>query len=82
MLDAPSKWCITLTDGSDVYLWAWAYSGRDDPSADYVFSSLMDVDVDEQADYEIDARTPSNPRRVSVVVARFPRAAVADINSA
>ena len=75
---------VTLSDGFVVEVWAdgvTGLSGAED-SRDYVFGCLMDIDVSEQADWEITARTPSRPERVVVVVARFPRAAVTSVYSA
>ena len=48
---------------------------------DYVVDCLMDVDPDRQDGFEVTGRTPSNPRRVMVDVAHFPRAAVPDVYS-
>ncbi len=45
----------------------------------YRFCVLMDVPEDQQSDYRVSARTPSNPQRVEVVVASFPRDAVSEI---
>jgi len=65
-------------------VWADAVEGlsRPDDGRDYTFGSLMDIDEVDQDEFEILARTPSNPRRVEVAVARFPRGAVRDIVSA
>lgn len=74
----PSRWVVTLVDGSRVQVWADAVQGLAGPDddRDYLFGCLMDVDEAEQAGLEITARTPSNPRRVEVAVARFPRGSV------
>jgi hypothetical protein len=76
---APTKWVITLHDGSAVEIWADSAEGSAGPddTRDYTFCSLMDIDEAEQDGFEIVDRTPSNPRRVLVAVARFPRSAVA-----
>jgi hypothetical protein len=39
----------------------------------------MDIDKTEQAEFEVIGRAPSNPRRVIVIVGRFPRAAVREV---
>ena len=61
-------------------VWADSYSAED---RDYVFSALVDASLEEQGypDIEITNRTPSNPERVVVTVARFPRSEVASIAS-
>jgi hypothetical protein len=41
----------------------------------------MDIEAADQGDFEISARTPSNPERVGVTVAWFPQAAVREIVS-
>jgi hypothetical protein len=40
----------------------------------------MDIGESDQQWFEIEARTAGNPERVLVVLAEFPRAAVAKIN--
>lgn len=67
---------------SDV--WADAVVGLSGPDdeRDYEFGCLMDIDPELQDQFEVTARTPARPSRVEVLVARFPRAAVADIISA
>jgi hypothetical protein len=77
----PSRWCVVLNDGSTVDVWAYAATGLSGPDddRDYVFGVLMDVDVDMQGSFEVTAKTPSNPRRVQVTVARFPRESVREV---
>ena len=72
---------MRLTDGSVVDVWADSLAGDSDADdgRDYEFGCLMDIDPDAQGEFEITARTPSNPRRVVAIVARFPRAAVHEI---
>jgi hypothetical protein len=74
-------WHVTLQGGALVSVWADSYSEED---RDYVFSALVDASQDEQGypDIEITNRTPSNPDRVVVTVARFPRSAVQSIATA
>ena len=79
----PTRWRVWLHDGSEVDVWADAVTGcaGPDDDSDYVFGVLMDMDLDQQVLVEVTARTPSNPRRVEVAVARFPRQAVAKVRS-
>ena len=49
---------------------------------DYVFGNLMSIDPAHQDGFDITARTPTDPDRVVVVVARFPRLSVLGIVSA
>jgi hypothetical protein len=74
---------VTLTDGSVIHVYADAVTGLSGPddTRDYVFGSLMDISPELQDDFEVTARTPSDPARVEVMVARFPRAAVRDVSS-
>jgi hypothetical protein len=74
---------VTLVDGSVVEVWADAVQGASgsDDQRDYLFGTLMDIDQTDQPGFEITARTPSNPRRVEVGVARFPRSAVRSLTS-
>jgi hypothetical protein len=80
---APGRWLVTLTDGSVVVVWADSAQGLSGPDdeRDYVFGTLMDIDDADEDGFEILARTPSNPRRVEVAVARFPRSAVQSVRS-
>ncbi len=79
----PSLWRVTLTDGCVVLIWADGVEGLSGPEGvrDYLFSNLIDVPVDEQEAFDVTARTPANPQRVVVTVARFPRSAVRDVES-
>jgi hypothetical protein len=79
----PTHWRVVLLDGSVVEVWADAVEGLAGPEdqRDYSFGCLMDIDPALQGEFEVTARTPSNPRRVEVLVARFPRATVRDIHS-
>ena len=78
LTDPPARWVVTLNDGSEVEIWAHAVEGLSDPKddRDYLFGVLMDVEPDLQEEFEVTARTTSNPRRVEVAVVRFPRASV------
>jgi hypothetical protein len=41
-----------------------------------LFGNLMDIRPEDQKGFDVTARTPANPSRVMVTVARFPRASV------
>lgn len=75
------RWVVTLRTGTRLAIWADGFS---EVHGEYVFSVLVDREPDEPglAAVEIVARTPSNPNRVDIVVARIPRAAVGEIVSA
>lgn len=79
----PTRWTVILNDGSVVEVWADTVTGLAGPDdgRDFLFGCLMDIEPELQDAFEVSARTPSNPRRVEVVVARFPRNAVQDITS-
>jgi hypothetical protein len=77
-LGEPSRWQLTLSSGESVDVWADAYSEAD---GFYVFGVLVDV-ANEPADHVlVSARTPSNPARMEVAVARFPVGVVSDIST-
>jgi hypothetical protein len=78
---APTHWRVRLLDGSEVQVWAHSVEGLagDEDTRDYKFENLMDIAVEEQGEFDIGGRTPSNPERVLVTVAIFPRSAVKDI---
>jgi hypothetical protein len=79
----PTQWRVVLQDGSVVDVWADAVEGLAGPDhpRDYSFGCLMDIEPALQDQFDVTARTPSNPRRVWVLVARFPWATVRDIQS-
>ncbi|SOD73917.1 hypothetical protein SAMN05892883_3109 [Jatrophihabitans sp. GAS493] len=79
----PSHWVVTLVDGAQVDVWADAVTGSSGPddARDYAFGVLMDIDPNLQDQFDVTARTPSNPGRVEVCVARFPRSSVLDVSS-
>jgi hypothetical protein len=76
---APDYWNITLIGGALSRLLADGYSEADGAG---VFSVLVDAEESEQEHLEIAGRTPSNPHRVLIVVARFPVDTVTKILSA
>jgi len=67
----PNRWRVLLNDGSIVEVWADSLKGvaGPDDDRDYAFGCPMDIDPAVQGDFEISARTPSDPRRVEVLVA-------------
>jgi hypothetical protein len=76
----PSKWSVTLRASREIVeVWADSVGECD---GDLVFSVLVDASPDEQADMEVTGRTPTNPARVIVTVARFPSSVVDDYRSA
>jgi hypothetical protein len=80
MAGPPSCWRLRLKDGSIVRVWADSleHPESNDENA-YRFCLLMDIPEDQQADYLVSARTPTNPKRVIVVSASFPSDAVSEI---
>ncbi|MFB9237894.1 hypothetical protein ACFFWC_20425 [Plantactinospora siamensis] len=56
-----------------------AYSEED---GQLLFKVLVEADADEQDQMVIDWRTPNNPRRIGIVVAKVPAAEVADLYTA
>ena len=77
----PGHWLVTLADGSVVDVWADSVEGTAGPDdhRDYRFCALMDVSPQDQPGFDVVARTPADPNRVVVTVARFPRSSVANI---
>ena len=80
----PSRWLVTLLDGSVIEVWADSVEGLTGPEdqRDYVFGNLMDIRPEDQKGFDITARTPTNPSRGVVTVARFPSACVVRVASA
>jgi hypothetical protein len=76
----PGPWYVRLASGGQAIIWADSFTQIDD---DYVFGSLVDVVAHEQegGHLEITARTPSNPKRIEVTVARISAADVVHISS-
>jgi len=69
----PSKWLVTLVNGSVVEVWADGYS---EVEGTLVFSILVDATTDEQQVLEVTGPSPSRPERVIITVARFPMVTV------
>jgi hypothetical protein len=65
-------------------VWADSVEGLSGPEdeRDYLFSALMDIARGDQGSFAVTGRTPANPARVIVTVARFPRSAVTKIDMA
>lgn len=80
----PAHWIVILADDSRVDVWADTMTGLSGPEdqRDYEFGVLMDIEPALQVEFDVTARTPSNPSRVEVCVARFPRSSVKDVHSA
>lgn len=80
IISVPGRWFIRLASGAELILWADGYARR---GTEYVFGVLVDANDDEQESdsVEILTRTPSNPLRVELCVARIPMTAVASISS-
>ena len=68
-IDSLSEWRVTLRDGHTLVVWADSYRQTD---AEYVFGALADGTASEQAALDIDARTPTDPSKIVVVLARIP----------
>jgi len=77
----PGHWLVTLIGRTVVDVWADSVEGLAGPEdqRDYTFGNLMEIHPDDQEGFDIIARTPANPRKVVVTVARFPRSAVVHI---
>ena len=67
------RWTVTTTSGDEISIWADGYSTQDD---DLVFGVLVRATVQEQARLPITGRTPSDPERVVIELARLSRAMV------
>jgi hypothetical protein len=80
----PTHWLVTLIDGSVVDIWADSVEGLAGPgdARDYLFSNLMDVSPGDQDPFDVTGRTPANPARVIVTVARFPRSSIMSVVTA
>lgn len=84
LLNPPTRWRVLLQDGSVVDVWADSAEGLAGPDdlRDYHFGNLMEVAEPAQVDFDVVATTPSDPQRVVVTVAQFPRSAVREVLSA
>jgi hypothetical protein len=80
----PAHWLVTMVDGTEVHVWADAYTGFTEKAAHLehvTFGVLMDIDADLQEQFEVTARAPARRRRVEVAAARFPRSCIQDIET-
>ncbi|MBD0692027.1 hypothetical protein [Streptomyces sp. CBMA123] len=75
----PTRWHLTLRDGAVLELWADGYGIEDGA---YEFSVLVRATEEEQGGAEVVARTPADPGRVMVAVARLATASVQDVHTA
>lgn len=75
-IEPPAWWELSLVGGQTLEIWADAYS---ETEGWYEFCVLADAEEVEQSGLEITGRTPSNPRRVIVTVARVPQELVSSI---
>jgi hypothetical protein len=74
------RWNVHLATGPTVEVWADGYQELD---GYYVFGVLADADAESEIDgLDVTGRTPSNPLRVIVTLARFRVDEVAQIASA
>jgi len=82
MVNTPEKWIVHLHDGSTVDVWADSAEGLAGPEddRDYRFSNLMDVGPPDRAHFDVTGETPTNPERVVVTVAVFPRSSVSRVS--
>jgi hypothetical protein len=71
------EWNITLVDGSVVRVWADGYQTED---GHHDFGLLVDTEGAELDTVSVTNRTPRDPDRVVISVARLPVTAVADIS--
>lgn len=77
--DAPGRWEVVLRSGEVLEVWADAFA---EEGGAYVFDVGADGTPEEQTQWEVTARRPSDPSRVMVALARIPVTAVVDIRSA
>ena len=71
-----ARWAVTTTDGTVITVWADSYS---EDGGEIVFAALADASAQEQEELDVVGRTPSNPARVVVALARFPATAVVTV---
>jgi len=72
-----SHWAVTITGGRVVEVWADGYQEIDGA---YVFGVLVDAEPDEIEHLLVTGRTPSDPTRAIIGLARFPVELVEDIH--
>lgn len=74
----PSAWRVKLASGSVVEVWADGYQELD---GYLVFTTLVDAERQPEDSILVVARTPTNPLRLDVAVARFRTDDVSDVSS-
>lgn len=79
VLEPPTLWLVDLRDGSSARVWANSCSSPTAEDDWYTFGVLVDASREEQWSSEVLARTPANPGRVEVCVARFEAQAVKSV---
>lgn len=70
---------MRLTGGGLVHVWADGYSID---GGCYVFDVLATASLEYQAGVAVTAKTPTDPERVCVAVARIPASAVEELHTA
>jgi hypothetical protein len=75
----PSRWRVKLTSGSIVDVWADGFEALE---GYFVFTALVDAERTPDESILVVNRTPTNPLRLDVALARFPVTEVSDISSA
>lgn len=75
-MEPPAWWELTLAGDRTLEVSADGYR---ETGGWYEFTVLADAEASEQQQLEIVGRTPSNPRRVLVTVARVPQEIVTSI---
>jgi hypothetical protein len=75
----PSAWRVTLATGPVVQVWADGYQEVD---GYVVFTTLVDTERQPEDSTLVVGRTPSNPLRLDIAVARFRAGDVSDVSSA
>ncbi len=71
----PTRWTVVLRSGATIEVWADGFQREGDH---YTFVALFDLDEEEVLpdDALVMNRTPSDPRRFLLAVARIPKGAV------
>lgn len=75
-----TQWRVTLKDGRTLGIWAAAVGESDDH---YTFEVLIEATAEEQRHPKliIAGKAPLKPERVSIAVARIPKASVAEVET-
>jgi hypothetical protein len=78
ILTGLDEWIVTLCDGTNLTLYADGYSVG---GGEHIFSVLLTASASIQEGLDIVGRTPSDPERVMVALARIPSTAVTSVRS-